>query len=69
MGLRMEKMFSSASYAAGGGSAVLYFFTLNGWLAIGGFTLAVLTFIINWTFRYMHYKLEQRKAEAVEKKT
>lgn len=35
--------------------------TLNEWVAVGGLFLAFLTFLVNAVFRYLHYRLEQRK--------
>ena len=38
-------------------------FTLSEWLALAGFILAVLGFIVNWYYRRKNYQLERRKVE------
>jgi len=57
---------SSASYAASGGVGLLGLLTLNQWLAIAGFALAILTFAVNVWYRERHYRLEKRRVEATE---
>ncbi|AWY99601.1 bacteriophage holin family HP1 [Rhodobiaceae bacterium] len=64
----MDRLVSSASYAASGSVGVWGLLTFNQWLALGGFALAAATFLTNLIFRYLHYRLEQRKAALLEEK-
>lgn len=47
---------STATYTASGG-AILGGLTLNNWLAIGGFVVALLTFAANLYFQHKTYRL------------
>ncbi len=37
--------------------------TLTDWLALGGFTIAVLGFLINWYYRHQMYVMARKKNE------
>lgn len=63
----MDRGPTAASYITSGGSTVIGLLTFNEWLALGGFALAVLTFLVNWWYRRKHYQLEERKISALEK--
>lgn len=65
----MDKAATNASYITSGGSTVFGLLTFNEWLALGGFALAVLTFLVNWWYRRKHYQLEERKIAAMEKRS
>ena len=69
MNTSMERTVSTASYAVSGSAGVWGDLTLNDWLALGGFSLAVLTFLVNIWYRERHYRLERRKMERTEHKS
>jgi hypothetical protein len=48
-------MTSPASYAAAS-VAGLYGLTVNEWVAVGGLLLALLTFLTNVVFKWLHYR-------------
>lgn len=43
----------------GGGIATLGMLTFNEWLALGGFFLALLSFLLNWYYQHKRYVLER----------
>ena len=45
----------------GGSVAILGSVTLNEWLAIGGFILALGSFVINWYYQDKRFKLMEKK--------
>ena len=46
---------TGVSYTAAG-TTIIGGLAMNEWLAIGGFTLAFITFIINWVYKHKMYK-------------
>ena len=63
---RGQNIASAVSYST---SAVTTFFgtlTANELAALGGLTLGVLTFIVNWYYRHKHYQLAKARAEVAE---
>ena len=55
----IANMASVTSYSAAGSTMVIGGFTTNEIMAIGGFILGALTFIINWVYRHRSYQLEK----------
>ena len=53
-----DKATSAASLATGVGVGV-WGLTVNEWVAIGGFGLALITVIINAVYKHLHYRLER----------
>ena len=48
----------------GGVMAVVGGFTLNTWLGIGGFAIALLSFCLTWYYKQKHYELAKLRLEA-----
>lgn len=48
----------------GGIMAVVGGFTLNTWLGIGGFILALLSFCLTWYYKQKHYELAMLRLKA-----
>ena len=48
----------------GGGMAVIGSFTLNTWLGIGGFVLALVSFSLTWYYKHKHYELARMRLES-----
>lgn len=48
----------------GGLMAVAGGFTLNTWLGIGGFLIAILSFFLTWYYKAKHYELAKLRLEA-----
>lgn len=47
---------TTVSYASSLGT-VLFSLNVNELVALGGLLLAVLTFLINWRYKHLHYRL------------
>ncbi len=68
-----DMLIERATAAAAGtytssGVSVFGAFTANDAAAIGGLAVAVLAFIVNWTYRHKAFKFEKKVAEARLKK-
>ncbi len=37
----------------------LWGLSVNEWVAIGGFACALITVLVNWYYRHLHYKLDR----------
>ena len=48
-------------------SVGLWGFTFNEWVALGGFVLAIITLLINWYYKRLHYKLAQDEKKKEKK--
>jgi hypothetical protein len=44
--------------------AVVGGFTLNTWLGIGGFVLALVSFSLTWYYKHKHYELARMRLES-----
>lgn len=51
-----------ATYAASA-FTVIAGLTINEWVAIGGLTLGLLTFAVNWYYKHKHFKLAREKKD------
>lgn len=63
MGLTMDKTTTVATYFA----TLTGFFaslSISEKLAIGHLAIAVATFLVNWTYKILHYRLARRQREA-----
>ncbi len=45
---------------------VIWGLTISEWVTIGGFALAIITLLINWYYKRLHYKLEEDKKKEEE---
>lgn len=59
----MERTITAASYTASGGAGLWGAITFNEWMAGFGVILALATFIVNLTYRHLHYRLEKQKVK------
>lgn len=48
---------SNMSYVTSGGTVVAGGLSANEWIALGGLTLGLLTFLVNWYYRHKTYQL------------
>lgn len=55
-----DKVTTAAAYGTSGATFIAGSMSLNEWLAIGGFILAVLTFVINFYFQRKRDRREER---------
>lgn len=55
------QMVTNVTAPTGGTAAVIGGVTLNEWLALGGFLLALGSFIINWYYQDKRYRLLEKK--------
>ena len=53
---------TSVTAPTGAATATAGALTLNEWLAIGGFVLAFLSFLINWHYQQKRYVLDKKRA-------
>lgn len=69
MGPAMVERSGITGTQVGGIMAVVGGFTLNTWLGIGGFVLALLSFVVTWHYKRKHYELAlmRLKADLAEK--
>lgn len=65
MSERIAPIMSATTYAVSGGSSLFGVYTANEIAALGGLTLAALTFVVNAFYRHKMYQLEKIKAQAV----
>ncbi|MCZ4281712.1 HP1 family phage holin [Kiloniella laminariae] len=56
----MEKIPTTTAYIASG-VATIFGLTVNEFVAFAGVTIALLTFMTNLIFKYLHYRLEKEK--------
>lgn len=59
----MDRTLAGTSYAATLGATGFGFLSFNQKLALASFVLAVLTFVVNWAYRHLMYRLARRQAE------
>ncbi len=45
----------------GAGTATVGALTLNEWMALGGFLLALLSFLLNWYYQHKRYEIEKNR--------
>lgn len=55
-----DKVSTATAYTTSGATFIAGSMSLNEWLAIGGFTLAVFTFVVNVYFQRKRDKREER---------
>lgn len=69
MGQAMVERGGITGTQVGGLMAVVGGFTLNTWLGIGGFVLAMFSFFLTWYYKKKHYDLAllRLKADLAEK--
>jgi uncharacterized membrane protein len=60
----MERAITVTSYTATGSATAFGLLTFNQKLALASFCLAVLTFVVNWAYRHLMYRLARRQAES-----
>ncbi|MGY0794305.1 HP1 family phage holin [Azospirillum argentinense] len=56
---------TTLSYASSLGT-VVFSLNVNELVALGGLVLALLTFVINWRYKHLHYRLAATKTVAKE---
>ena len=55
------QMVTNVTAPTGGTAAVIGGVTFNEWLALGGFLLALGSFILNWYYQDKRYRLLEKK--------
>ena len=58
---------TNVAYVASGSAVVVGGLELNQWAAIIGITLGFATFIINWIYRHLNYRLQKKIADGGNK--
>ena len=64
MKIMADKVTTSAAYATSGATLLAGSLSLNEWLAVGGFILAVATFCVNVYFQRKRDRREERLSNA-----
>lgn len=62
MTLIPDKITTALSLSTGVGVG-LWGLTVNEWVAIGGFGLALITVVINAVYKHLHYRLERDRKD------
>ena len=63
----MSQNATTISSLTTSGVVALWGLTINEWVTIGGFALAIITLLINWYYKRLHYKLAQDKKKEKKK--
>lgn len=66
MSTRIEQTTSNTAYIASGLTVAAGGLSFNEWMMLGGFLIALATFLVNWYYRHKHYKLAERRAQDEE---
>jgi hypothetical protein len=59
----MSDIASKTSYSASAITTVVGGFNLNEVVALVGIALAVGTFLVNWRYKHLHYKIEKARLD------
>ena len=62
--VQREIAATSVSYTTSVGTAIAGL-AFNEWLMLGGMILTAGTFIVNWRYKHLHYKLQRENTQTI----